>query len=122
MRQVTRRRTLIVGAKAAALVVTGSAIRAFAKPPTTNPPIELNKWSGQILDVDPEEGVVEGFYPFTLNGTASHLGKFEAFGEIDFAPGEEEGELEGAGFAVFVAANGDQLVGSVDWDIYSMRD
>src|SRR4051794_18418356 len=95
---LTRRQAMVAMAQLAAFLGAGSAGRAFAaKPPKSNPPIELNEWSGQILGVDPKEGVIEGLYPFTLNGTASHLGKFKAFGEIDFAPGEEEGDLEGAG-------------------------
>jgi len=120
---LTRRQAMVAVAQFAAFLGAGSAGRALAaQPRKSNPPIELNQWSGQILGVDPQEGVVEGLYPFTLNGTASHLGEFKAFGEIDFTPGEEEGDLEGAGFAVFVAANGDRLVGSVVWDIYSMGD
>ena len=54
---------------------------------------------------------------FTLAGTASHLGKFTAYGEVEFVPGEEEGSLEGDGVVVFTAANGDLLVGVVSWDV-----
>ena len=116
---ITRRRAIVELSKVAALVVAGAAAPAFGKPaekpPKTNPPIVLNKWSGQILGIDPEQGLSEGDYPFTLDGTASHLGKFTARGEITFV--EDGAGLAGDGVAVFTAANGDQLVGSVSWDI-----
>jgi len=118
---ITRRQAIVAMSKLGELFVAGSAAPAFAKapakPPKTNPPIKLNKWSGQVLGIDPQEGLTEGVYPFTLNGTASHLGKFKAFGEINFAAGAQEGSFDGTGVGVFVAANGDQLVGSVTWEI-----
>ena len=118
-RCITRRRAIVELSKVAALVVAGAAAPAFGKPaekpPKTNPAIVLNKWSGQILGIDPEQGLSEGDYPFTLDGTASHLGKFTARGEITFV--DDGAGLAGDGVAVFTAANGDQLVGSVSWDI-----
>ena len=73
--------------------------------------VKLQKWSGTIDFSD------EGPAPFTLAGNASHLGKFTAYGEVEFVPGEEEGTLVGEGVAVFTAANGDLLVGTVSWDV-----
>ncbi len=73
--------------------------------------VKLQKWSGAI-DIS-----ADGIIPFTLAGTASHLGKFTARGEVDFVPGEEEGTLVGAGAVVFTAANGDLLVGHVEWTV-----
>jgi hypothetical protein len=35
---------------------------------------------------------------------------------VEFVPGEAAGSLEGDGVVVFTAANGDLLVGVVDWD------
>jgi hypothetical protein len=58
-----------------------------------------------------------GVTPFTLSGTASHLGRFNAYGEVEFFPGEEEGSLVGVGVVVFEAANGDLLVGNVAWEV-----
>jgi hypothetical protein len=54
---------------------------------------------------------------FTLDGTASHLGRFTADGEVEFVPGREPGSLVGQGSVVFEAANGDLLVGNVSWDV-----
>lgn len=55
--------------------------------------------------------------PFTMTGVASHLGKFTGRGEVMFQPGELPGTQVGSGVAVLIAANGDQLVGVVTWDI-----
>jgi ABC-type transport system substrate-binding protein len=59
----------------------------------------------------------EGPAPFTLTGAATHLGKFTAYGESEFVPGDAEGSLIGEGVIVFEAANGDLLVGAVTWEI-----
>jgi hypothetical protein len=115
-RHITRRQAMVGISKLAAVIVVGSAAPAFAKaPPKTNPPIELKNWSGQVLGVDPEVGLTAGDFPFTLSGTASHLGEFTANGEISFV--EDEGALVGDGAAMFTAANGDQLVGRVSWHV-----
>src|SRR5262249_47823741 len=78
---------------------------AFAKSP-----VKLKNFQGTI-DLS-----TEGTTPFTLEGTASHLGRFTAFGEVEFVPGEEEGTLVGEGAVVFQAADGDRLVGVVSWE------
>ena len=74
-------------------------------------PVKLQKWSGEI-DFSTEETST-----FSLQGNASHLGKFTAEGEVDFVPGEDEGTFVGLGVVVFTAANGDLLVGNVTWDV-----
>jgi hypothetical protein len=71
----------------------------------------LTNFSGTI-DLVPNEVT-----PFTLAGTASHLGKFAASGEVEFVAGEDEGSLDGLGVVVFEAANGDLLVGNVEWAV-----
>jgi hypothetical protein len=91
-----------VGAGAAGVLISR---RAFAQSP-----VELKNWDGTI------DFSTTGVSPFTLAGTASHLGRFKGRGEVEFVPGEEEGSLEGDGVVVFTAANGDQLVGVVEWD------
>jgi hypothetical protein len=53
-----------------------------------------------------------GTSTFVMAGTASHLGVFQAEGEIDYVAGED-GSLDGAGFASFTAANGDVLAAVV---------
>src|SRR5262245_22862735 len=74
-------------------------------------PIKLNNFIGEI------DLTAGGVTPFTLTGTASHLGRFTAYGEVVFVPGEEPGSLEGQGVVVFEAANGDLLVGNVSWQV-----
>ena len=73
--------------------------------------VKLNKWAGTI---DFSE---EGPSAFTLEGTASHLGRFTAEGEITLTPGEEEGSFTGEGVVVFTAANGGLLVGNTVWEV-----
>jgi hypothetical protein len=73
--------------------------------------VKLQKWAGAI-DFSTEEPSL-----FVLEGTASHLGKFTASGEVEFSPGETEGTFVGEGVVVFKAANGDLLVGNVDWEV-----
>jgi hypothetical protein len=74
-------------------------------------PVKLKNWSGAI-DLAADHPV-----PFVLDGKASHLGRFRAYGEVAFVPGEVEGTLIGDGVVVFEAANGDLLVGIVAWDV-----
>jgi hypothetical protein len=61
-------------------------------------------------------------FPYVLEGNASHLGKYEAYGEVEFEPGEEDGSQVGEGPVVFVAANGDLLVGFATWDVSAEAD
>jgi hypothetical protein len=56
---------------------------------------------------------LDGFAVFRLTGTAEGLGNCACYGEIAFAPGEEEGTLDGVGVVAFRAANGDVLVGVI---------
>src|SRR5262249_10227368 len=74
-------------------------------------PVEMQKFLGAI------DATAGGVTSFTLSGTASHLGQFTAYGEVEFVPGEELGSLEGMGVVVFEAANGDLLVGNVAWQV-----
>jgi hypothetical protein len=73
-------------------------------------PVVLKNWGGTI------DFTTEGISPFTLNGMASHLGRFAAHGEVEFVRGNEDGSLTGDGVVAFKAANGDLLVGIVTWD------
>jgi len=79
-------------------------------------PVKLQNWSGTI------DFAVGEPAPFTLAGTASHLGRFAAYGEVEFLPGDEEGSLDGDGVVVFEAANGDLLVGVVTWTVEAKGD
>jgi len=80
-------------------------IGTFAKSP-----VKLQKFEGSI-DFSPDD-----ISTFTLQGSASHLGKFTAIGEVKFTPGPDD-TLIGEGVAVLTAANGDLLVGTVSWDV-----
>jgi hypothetical protein len=79
-------------------------------------PVKLQNWIGTI-DFSTDE-----LSTFTLEGTASHLGRFTARGEVEFLPGEDEGLLEGDGVVVFEAANGDLPVGVVTWTVDAEND
>lgn len=100
---ISRRKFLTTfGATAAGVVIGGNAL--------AQSPVKLQNWEGTI------DFSTTGISPFTLAGTASHLGKFTADGEVEFVPGDEEGTLVGDGVVAFTAADGDMLVGVVSWD------
>jgi hypothetical protein len=101
--QSSRRKFLAtLGATAGGVVLGGDAFARSA--------VDLKNWQGEI------DFSTEDVSPFVLSGTASHLGKFTARGEVEFLPGEKEGSLLGDGVVVFKAANGDLLVGAVMWE------
>ena len=95
--------------------VASSATPAFAKSA-----VKLNQNSiGTIEFPKDDDGAPDptaGTTSFTLEGTASHLGKYQAVGEVDFIAAAD-GTLVGAGVVVFKAANGDLLVGDVTWNV-----
>jgi len=93
------------------LVTTVLVVTFFTNSVFADPVIKLQKWQGTI------DYVPDGLSSFTLEGTASHLGKFSAHGEITLLPGQEQGSLEGEGVVVFEAANGDLLVGVTTWQV-----
>jgi hypothetical protein len=101
----------VFSSKKIALVSTLVFFQVFQTGALAKSPVKMKNFIGSI-DITEENPV-----PFTLAGTASHLGKFTAEGEVEFFPGEEEGSLVGLGVVVFEAANGDLLVGNVTWDV-----
>jgi hypothetical protein len=101
----------IVSLKKVALVAVLATLQMLPPTAYAKSPVKLQKWIGEI-DLSDDDPV-----PFKLAGTASHLGKFKAHGEVEFIAGEEEGTLIGSGVVVFEAANGDLLVGVVTWDV-----
>lgn len=101
------KRFIGLGAFPAAIVVT-LAITTVAYSQSSE---ELKKFSGVV--VGPDNGINSLF----LEGKAPHIGRFVALGEVEFVPGEIEGSLVGQGVAVFVAADGDLLVGVVAWEM-----
>jgi hypothetical protein len=92
------------------IVIVAFGVRT-ATPARAQSPVKLQNWEGTI-DYSPE-----GVSTFTLAGTSSHLGDFNAYGEIVLEPGEDEGSLVGEGVVVFEAANGDLLVGVTTWAV-----
>ncbi len=78
-------------------------------PARAQSPVKLQNWEGTV------DYVPDGVTTFTLSGTSSHLGDFQAYGEIELAPTDEEGSLAGQGVVVFESANGDLLVGVTTW-------
>jgi hypothetical protein len=97
--------------KKVALVLVAAFCLRSVVPALAESPVKLQKWGGTI------DFTTNGVSPFTLAGTASHLGNFTAYGEVEFVPGEKQGSLDGEGIVVFEAANGDLLVGVVTWDV-----
>jgi len=51
----------------------------------------------------------DGTVGFTMSGTATHLGRWTAVGEVSVQPTENPAILAYTGSVTFVAANGDQL-------------
>jgi hypothetical protein len=91
----------------AAVLLAWTALPPFA---AADPLIRL---SGQGTFVVNDDGITV----IHLAGTGNTLGKFVCYGEVLFVPGEEDGSFDGAGPVAFTAANGDQLVGVVAWEI-----
>jgi hypothetical protein len=102
---------MIPSRKTATVVLLLTLFQASGIPAFAQSPIKLTKWAGAI-DFSAEQPL-----PFVLNGTASHLGRFTAHGEVEFRPGDEDGSLVGDGVVVFEAANGDLLVGVTTWEV-----
>jgi hypothetical protein len=102
---------MLPGRRAVVAAVTLAFLARSVTPALAVSPVKLQNWAGSIDLSAP------GPVPFTLAGTASHLGRFTARGEVEFAPGDEDGSLVGEGVVVFTAANGDQLAGVVTWDV-----
>jgi hypothetical protein len=94
------------------LLVAVLALPGFcATPAFAESPVKMKNFQGTI-DLS-----ATGAIPFTLSGTASHLGEFTAQGEVEFVPASTPGSLVGEGVVVFEAANGDLLVGEVTWHV-----
>src|SRR3954464_9072694 len=80
----------------ARLLVLVMLLQGFSPAAFAQSPVKLQNWQGAIDLASP--GAV---HPFSLAGTASHLGKFTAHGEVEFVPGEKAGTLVGEGVVVF---------------------
>src|SRR6058998_1732539 len=96
--------------KIVTLVVLVAFLTCSVGPASAVSPIKIKNWTGTI------DFTTGGPTPFHLAGTASHLGQFTD-GEMEFLPVPEDESLVGVGVAVLTAANGDQLVGVVTWDV-----
>jgi hypothetical protein len=93
------------------LVVLLTCFQVFPPAAFAKSPVKLKNFVGAI-DFSTERTSL-----FVLEGTASHLGRYTAHGEVDFSPGAEAGTLVGDGVVVFEAANGDLLVGVATWEV-----
>jgi hypothetical protein len=71
-------------------------------------PVKLQKFQG-VVDFSTTPPTL------TMEGIASHLGRFTGKGQVAFAPGEQPGTMVGSGPVVLQAANGDLLVGNMTW-------
>jgi hypothetical protein len=91
------------------LVALLSLFQVFSPAAIAKSPVKLTNWAGTI------DYSSEGPSEFTLQGNASHLGRFRAYGEVELLP--IDGALEGEGVVVFEAANGDLLVGTTTWHV-----
>ncbi len=91
------------------VLVSLLSVAIGANPALAKSPVKLQNWMGTINFSEEDTST------FTLAGTASHLGKFTAEGEVDFTP-NADGTLTGTGVVVFTAANGDLIVGQVEWE------
>jgi hypothetical protein len=120
MMEISRRKFLTTLGVAAGGVAMGGAFAESAakrkKPVKPKKPVELKDWDGLI------DFTTEGISPFVLCGTATHLGRFTGYGEVEFLPGAQEGSLLGDGVVVLTAANGDLLVGVVTWEADAEED
>jgi len=105
------KRFMIRNRKLISMVVLVAFQFRYGVPAFAESPVKMKNFQGTV-DI-----LADGPVPFTLEGTASHLGKFQAEGEVEFGPGDEPGSLLGVGVVVFHAANGDLLVGDVTWDV-----
>lgn len=105
------RRGISVSRKVVALLLLLSFHASSVSPALAVSPVKLHNWSGTF------EPVTDSFSRFQITGSASHLGRFIAHGEVEFLPVGDDGLLMGAGPVVFTAANGDLLVGVVTWDV-----
>jgi ABC-type transport system substrate-binding protein len=93
-----------------ALAAVATLCAASAGPAFAQSAVKL-KGEGQIsLSTD-------GPSTFSLSGTASHLGEYTCYGELDLLQGTNPGLQSGEGVAVFEAANGDLLVGIVTYQL-----
>jgi hypothetical protein len=96
-----------------AIVLVFALATGAASPASAQAPVKMKNFTGSV-DVS-----ATGPTPVVLEGTASHLGRFTARGEVEFTPTGVLGMLRGIGVIVFEAANGDLLVGTVTWDVGS---
>jgi hypothetical protein len=107
---IAMRRFLFPNRLNVTLVALLTFLTGFPMPAYAKSPIRLNNWKGEI------EPPVDGLSSFALEGTATHLGRFAAYGEVELSPAAD-GSVDADGVVVFKAANGDLLVGVTTWEV-----
>jgi hypothetical protein len=115
-KELIMNRFLIRGEGKVALVVLLALCQVFPTVATGKSAVKIAKGGGQV-DLSGGLGTVA---PFVFEGDASHIGQFTAVGEVRLEPGDEPGSIVGEGIVVFIAANGDLLVGDITWDLRSV--
>jgi hypothetical protein len=104
-RMMSRSRTMIILTVMAAFSAR-TVTPAFAAPPAT-----LRTCTGAI-DISTRRPA-----PFVFEGSNAQLGKFAAYGEVQFAAGPKRGSLVGQGVIAFKTGRGNMVVGDVTWDV-----
>jgi hypothetical protein len=104
-RLMTRNRTMIT------LTVLSAFSAQSVKPAHAASPVVLRKCAGAI-DLSTARPS-----PFVLEGATAGLGKFTAYGEVQFAAGARRGSLVGRGVVAFKTGRGNMVVGDVSWDV-----
>lgn len=105
MKRCTIRRQIVT------MVVLAAFCTCSVSPALAQSPIKLKNWQGTI------NYSTKGPSSFELEGTASHLGRFTGYGEVELLPGVTDGSLVGDGVVAFEAVNGDRLVGLTTWEV-----
>jgi hypothetical protein len=85
------RRCISVSRKVVSLLLLVSFCASSASPALAVSPVKLHNWSGIF------EPVTDSLSRFHIAGTASHLGRFTAHGEVGFLPVGDDGALMGGG-------------------------
>ena len=96
-------------------MITLTAIAAFSArtitPVYAATPVTLRSCAG-VIDVSTRRPA-----PFVFEGSNAQMGKFAAYGEVQFADGKQRGSLVGQGVVAFKTGKGNMVVGDVTWDV-----
>jgi hypothetical protein len=94
-----------------ALLTLSSLIPAATASAMDDDAMTMKKWIGRIGYIEQEPSI------FMLEGVASHVGSFQAKGEVILLPGKQKGTMIGEGVVMLMDARGDLLVGETTWRV-----